>query len=164
MRRCTLFYIFLILFFASCRSVAPAVQESTREVVREVVRTDTIITIAPDTATLAALLRCDSAGNVLIAQLTEAQGKRLALELQLHATAGGQTALRIDCKADSLQRLLNALRTETTIRDNTHTTQTLVQKVVPTFYRNCTRGFWLLLSAIVLYLAARIVIKFYLRR
>lgn len=62
MRRCTLFYIFLILFFAACRSVAPAVQESTREVVREVVRTDTIITIAPDTATLAALLRCDSAG------------------------------------------------------------------------------------------------------
>lgn len=163
MRRCTLFYIFLILFFASCRSVAPAVQESTREVVREVVRTDTIITIAPDTATLEALLRCDSAGNVLIAQLTEAQGKRLALELQLH-TAEGQTALHIDCKADSLQRLLNALRTETTIRDSTHTTQTLVQKVVPTFYRNCTRGFWLLLSAIVLYLAARIVIKFYLRR
>lgn len=55
MRRCTLFYIFLVLFFASCRSVAPAVQESTREVVREVVRTDTIITIAPDTATLEAL-------------------------------------------------------------------------------------------------------------
>lgn len=159
MRRCTLFYIFLVLFFASCRSVAPAVQESTREVVREVVRTDTIITIAPDTATLEALLRCDSAGNVLIAQLTEAQGKRLALELQLH-TAKGQTALRIDCKADSLQRLLNALRTETTIRDSTHTTQTLVQNEVPTFYRNCTRGFWLLLSAIVLYLA----IKFYLRR
>ncbi len=162
MRRCAL--ILLLSFLVACRSVAPTVQKSTRETVREVVYTDTLLTIAPDSATLAALLQCDSAGNVLIAQLAEAQGERLALEMKLHTTTGGQTALRIDCKADSLQRLLNKLRVETTIRDSIATTQTLVHDVVPTFYRNCTRGFWALLSALVLYIAARLVIKFYLRR
>ncbi len=39
-----------------------------------------------------------------------------------------------------------------------------VEKVVPALYKNCTRGFFVLLSVIVLYIVARILIRVYLKK
>lgn len=39
-----------------------------------------------------------------------------------------------------------------------------VEKVVPALYKNCTRGFFVLLSVIVLYIAIRILIRVYLKK
>ena len=39
-----------------------------------------------------------------------------------------------------------------------------VEEVVPALYKNCTRGFVVLLSVIVLYIVGRILIRVYLKR
>jgi len=157
-----IFAIVLLMFpVSSCRTQQPVVAENTREVVRETHTTDTLITIVPDTASLLLSLRCDSARNILIEQLTQEQGKRLTLEMRLRNRHGHAT-LNVDCKADSLQTLVNKLREQIITGETTHGTQ--VQKVVPTFYRNCTRGFFVLLAGIVLYIVVRILIRVYLRK
>lgn len=51
-----------------------------------------------------------------------------------------------------------------TIYQDRKTETVRVEKVVPTFYKNCTRGFFVLLSVVVLYIAARILIRVYLRK
>ena len=144
--------LLLAIAFVSCKSPQPIVQEVTKEVVRETTRTDTLVTIAPDTASMQALLRCDSAGQVLIAQLTEEQGKRLAIEARLRNTDHG-TMIEIDCKQDSLQRLVAKLKESIIMSDSRKQTETVTVEVVPNYYRNCTRGFWVLLSGIVIAIA-----------
>lgn len=158
---CAFIALLLSWVLRGCKTPQPIVVENTREVVRETHRTDTLIAFVPDTASLQALLLCDSAGHVLIARLTEEQGKRLALETRLRQTAQG-TELRVDCKADSLQAVVNKLREQIIMGETTHDTQ--VQEIVPTFYRNCTRGFFVLLSVIVLYIVVRILIRVYLKK
>lgn len=39
-----------------------------------------------------------------------------------------------------------------------------VEKVVPTFYRTCTRGFWLILSILIVGAVGRILIRVYLKK
>lgn len=146
------FALLLAMALAGCKTPQPIVQEVEREVIRETTRTDTLVTIEPDTASLHALLRCDSAGQVLIAQLTEEQGRRLAIEARLRDTDKG-TVIEIDCKQDSLQRLVAKLKESIIMSDNRKRTETVTLEVVPTYYRNCTRGFWVLLSAIAIAVA-----------
>lgn len=57
----------------SCKTPQPIVQTEVKEVLVEREVRDTIVTIAPDSASIKALLECDSAGNVLIKELQEAQ-------------------------------------------------------------------------------------------
>ena len=97
---------------SSCRTPQPIVQTEVKEVVVEREVRDTIVTIAPDSASIKALLECDSAGNVLIRELEETQGKNIALEMALKNKQNdkGESAgatLEIDCKADSLQMVID---------------------------------------------------------
>ena len=39
-----------------------------------------------------------------------------------------------------------------------------VERVVPALYKNCTRGFFVLLSVVVLYIVVRILIRVYLKK
>jgi hypothetical protein len=103
--------IILAWLMTACKTPQPIVQTEVKEVVIEREVRDTIVTIAPDSASIKALLECDSAGNVLIKELQEAQGKNVALQAQLHNTNKG-TAIVIDCKQDSLERVI-ALKDET---------------------------------------------------
>lgn len=77
----------IAVWMCSCK-----VQDCTPETI---VR-DTIVAIAPDSASIKALLECDSAGNVLIRELTEAQGKNVKLQLSLQQ-ASGNGVVTIDC-------------------------------------------------------------------
>lgn len=99
----------LLLSLVGCKTPQPIVTTETKEVVIEREVRDTIITTKPDSATIKALLECDSAGNVLIRELEEAQGKNLSLEMLLKQDKGKTTGatLEIDCKADSLQMVID---------------------------------------------------------
>ena len=102
----------MLIFFVSCKTPQPIVQTEVKEVVVEREVRDTIVTIAPDSASIKALLECDSAGNVLIKELQEEQGKNVALEMALKNKQNdkGESAgatLEIDCKADSLQMVID---------------------------------------------------------
>lgn len=78
----------LVWLLQSCKTPQPIVQTEVKEVVREREVRDTIVTIAPDSASIKALLECDSAGNVLIKELQEAQGKNVKLQLSLEQASG----------------------------------------------------------------------------
>ena len=73
---------------ASCSTPQPIVQTEVKDVVIEREVRDTIVTIAPDSASIKALLECDSAGSVLIKELEEAQGKNVKLQLSLQQASG----------------------------------------------------------------------------
>jgi hypothetical protein len=100
----------LVWMLQGCKSPQPIVQTEVKEVVVEREVRDTIVTIAPDSASIKALLECDSAGNVLIRELQEAQGKNVKLQLSLEQ-ASGNGVVTVECKQDSLERVI-ALQNE----------------------------------------------------
>ena len=123
----------LIVF--GCRAPQPIVQTEVKEVLVERTITDTIVTIAPDSASIKALLECDSAGNVLIRELEEVQGKNVSLALALKNLKGKPTTLSVDCKQDSLEKVI-ALKDET-IKElsNNKQTETIEVKYIPDFVK-----------------------------
>ena len=118
-----------------CRTPQPIVQTEVKEVLIERVVTDTIVTIAPDSASIKALLECDSAGNVLIKELEEVQGKNVSLALALKNAKGKPATLSVDCKQDSLEKVI-ALKDET-IKElsNNKQTETIEVKYIPDFVK-----------------------------
>ena len=114
----------------SCKTNQPIVQTEVKEVVVEKEVRDTIVTIAPDSASIKALLECDSAGNVLIKELQEAQGKNVALQAQLKNTNKG-TAIVIDCKQDSLERVIALQNEKISELSNNKQTETIEVKYIP---------------------------------
>ena len=126
--------IVLTIILASCKTQQPIVQAEVKEVVIEREVRDTIVTIQPDSASIKALLECDSAGNVLIKELQEEQGKNVALQAQLKQTNKG-TALVIDCKADSLQVLVDKYREELSQVSDNKQVETIEVKYIPSFVK-----------------------------
>ena len=123
----------LAVCFCSCRTPQPIVQTEVKEVLVERTITDTIVTIAPDSASIKALLECDSAGNVLIKELQEIQGKNVSLALALKNSQKGKPigTLSVDCKQDSLEKVI-ALKDET-IKElsNNKQVETIEVKYIP---------------------------------
>ena len=118
----------LIVF--GCRTPQPIVQTEVKEVVIEKEVRDTIVTIAPDSASIKALLECDSAGNVLIRELTEAQGKNVKLQLSLQQ-ASGNGVVTVDCKQDSLERVIALQNEKISELSNNKQTETIEVKYIP---------------------------------
>lgn len=125
--------VVLCLAMFGCRTHQPIVQTETKEVLVERVVTDTIVTIQPDSASIKALLECDSAGNVLIKELEEVQGKNVSLALALKNAKGKPATLSVDCKQDSLEKVI-ALKDET-IKElsNNKQVETIEVKYIPAF-------------------------------
>lgn len=120
----------MVWLLQSCKTPQPIVQTEVKEVVIERDVRDTIVTIAPDSASIKALLECDSAGNVLIKELQEAQGKNVALQAQLKNTNKG-TAIVIDCKQDSLERVIALQNEKISELNNNKQTETIEVKYIP---------------------------------
>ena len=147
--------IVLIPFILNgCKTCVPVVEY--RDSIRTVeVRThDTTIVTAADSASLQLLLRCDSANNVLIDEVTNANGERLSLQMKLQRLLNGQSQLNIQCREDSL---LQIIQWQDSII-STMTNQTIVQQVevVPDYYKNTSVGFWILLAIILLLIGWKI--------
>lgn len=124
----------MLVWMVSCRTPQPIVQTEVKEVVVEREVRDTIVTILPDSASIKALLECDSAGNVLIKELQEAQGKNVALQAQLKNTNKG-TAIVIDCKQDSLERVIALQNEKLSELNNNKQTETVEVKYIPDFVK-----------------------------
>ena len=114
-----------------CKTPQPIVQTEVKEVLIEREVRDTIVTIEPDSASIKALLECDSAGNVLIRELQEIQGKNVSLALALKNAKGKPATLSVDCKQDSLEQVI-AMRDET-IKElsNNKQVETIEVKYIP---------------------------------
>lgn len=152
----TLIALFLLIV-QSCCTHQPLVQSEVKEVLVERTITDTIVTIAPDSASIKALLECDSAGNILIKELEEAHGKNVSLALALKNAKGKTATLSVDCKQDSLEKVIE-LKDET-IKElsNNKQTETVEVKYIPAFVQVFA---WIGGSAVLL-LLIWIVLKVY---
>ena len=148
----------LVAMLQGCKTPQPIVQTDVKEVVIEKEVRDTIVTIAPDSASIRALLECDSAGNVLIKELEEVQGKNVSLALALKNSQKGKPAtLAIDCKQDSLEKVI-ALKDET-IKElsNNKQVETIEVKYIP----EVVKWFAWIGGASVLYVLLRIALWIY---
>ena len=128
----------LVTILPSCKTPEPIVQTEFKEVVVEREVRDTIVTIQPDSASIKALLECDSAGNVLIKELQESQGKNMALELLLRGYKNKPnepskpiTELLVDCKQDSLERVVELQNEKISELSNNKQTETIEVKYIP---------------------------------
>lgn len=114
MKRTCLFLILLLL--AACRTTQTLQTDTTREV--RIVERDTLITIAPDSATVRALLDCDSTNQVILRRLETRNGTRIAATAKTTESTGS-LLFSVDCHEDSLSRelrlrdsIITTLRTE----------------------------------------------------
>ena len=142
----------------SCRTPQPIVQTEFKEVIVEREVRDTIVTIQPDSASIKALLECDSAGNVLVKELQEVQGKNVALQAKLKQTNKG-TALVVDCKTDSLERVIALQNEKISELNNNKQTETIEVKYIPAFVKVMA---WIG-GALTLLLLIWVVLKVYRR-
>lgn len=124
----------LVWMLQSCKTPQPIVQTEVKEVVVEREVRDTIVTILPDSASIKALLECDSAGNVLIKELQEAQGKNVKLQLSLEQ-ASGNGVVTVECKQDSLERVIALQNEKISELSNNKQTETIEVKYIPTFVK-----------------------------
>lgn len=150
--------IILAWLMTACKTPQPIVQTEVKEVVIEREVRDTIVTIAPDSASIKALLECDSAGNVLIKELQEEQGKNVSLQAQLKNTNKG-TALVIDCKQDSLEKVIALQNEKIQELNNNKQTETIEVKYIPAFVKVMA---WIG-GALTLLLLIWVVLKVYRR-
>ena len=146
----------------SCRTCEPIIETVETERIVKIHTRDTVITEKPDSASMRALLHCDSAYNVVLDELITMQGDRIETKLEMERLRNGGLLLNINCKEDSL-------RHEIQLRDSTITElqkQTVVvrEKYVPNYYKNTSIGFWVLLGIIVVYIVVRILIRVYLKK
>lgn len=139
-----------------------------QQTIVETERYDTTYTVAGDSATAAMLFRCDSLGNVYLANLNTEQGKRMRLELllttmqeRLDSTNRAQDNkptnqpmyVRVDCKEDSFEVVIRGLRERIAYMEHNRKTEQVEVRYIPKFYRNCTAGFWTLLALLIIAVA-----------
>ena len=167
--------VIFCLFFGGCKSLPPAVTETNTNTLIERAQVDSLIKVASDLARAQLALECDSIGNVHIRELNTLQGERTRLEIALRAAleAANQQPqaqpnkpakpaqnpvflLDVDCKSDSLQLLVNKLRERIREIEISNHTETVEVKVVPPYYRNTSKGFWVLLAILVLIIGWKI--------
>ena len=166
--------LWLCLTLVGCKSQQPIVTETNTNTLIEREQVDSLIKVAADRARAQLALECDSLGNVHIRELNTLQGERTRLEIALRAAleAANQQQtqpnkpakpaqnpvflLDVDCKSDSLQLLVNKLRERIREIESSNHTETVEVKVVPPYYQNTSKGFWVLLAILVLIIGWKI--------
>lgn len=155
--------ILLMFVCTSCKKVQYIQGETITKEVRIVERDTTIVTKA-DSASLTALLSCDSAYNVVLGDLEMSEGERINLEWRLEMTqrnGRNMAALNVDCKEDSLAQQI-------ALRDSVISTlheRNIVEYVRQRngYDRFVSWGFWILLIKDLLIIAAWALKKFYIK-
>lgn len=145
--------LIILLCFSSCKSQQPIVQTVEKERIVEIHTRDTAIITKADSASLQALLYCDSAYNVVVDELTTLQGERIKTSTKTQQT-GKNVLLQVDCKEDSLRNVVQ-LKDKTIQELKSHV---IVQEVkyVPNYYKNTSTGFWILLAVLVVIIGWKI--------
>ena len=147
------------LCFSGCKTVQTQTEYKERTV--EVRVRDTIITTSADSASIRALLHCDSAYNVVISELTTLQGTRIKADVTTNKTTNSTTKglqIAIDCKEDSLQIVCHMK--DSLIRDLTQKVEVLSVPRDRTGYdKFCSVFFWIVVVILLLIAAFKICDK-----
>lgn len=159
---CALINLYAFLLMSSCRTCEPIIETVETERIVNVHTRDTVITEKPDSASMQALLYCDSAYNVVLDELVTMQGDRIEIELEMERLRNGGLLLSMGCKEDSLRHEIQLL--DSTITELQKQTVVVREKYVPNYYKNTSIGFWVLLGIIVVYIVARILIRVYIKK
>lgn len=159
---CALINLYAFLLMSSCRTCEPIIETVETERIVNVHTRDTVITEKPDSASMRALLYCDSAYNVVLYELVTMQGDRIKTELEMERLHYGGLLLDMNCKEDSLRHEIQ-LR-DSTIMELQKQTVVVREKYVPNYYKNTSIGFWVLLGIVIVYIVAQILIRVYLKK
>ena len=180
-----LLFLYVITVFQSCKTPKPIVDTTTQNNTIVSERYDSAHSIEGDSATLKALFRCDSLGNVYLDNLTTEQGKRINLEMNIQslqialdstrnalasARAKGKESgnttpapptnqpmfVEIDCKEDSFMVVIRGLRERIAVYEEKERKEQIPVREVSDYHKNCARGFWTLLIANALIIAFKI--------
>lgn len=143
---------------SSCRTTQPYVSGTNTQdsVYVYVENTDTLVVFAPDSASMKALLECDSMGNVLLRELEQEQGRNIALSASLKGNV-----MTVDCKQDSLQQLVNCLREVVREYEANNKTAVVTVEVVPKYYKFTSWAFWIVMAVVLVCIAWWVAKKFY---
>lgn len=144
----------------ACKTQPIGQTVETVRVERETVR-DTVLKFAPDSASVRALLECDSLNNVIIVELERERGARIEPKVKKQRNENGGLVLQVDCKEDSL-------KAEIQIRDKyieeLKSSTTKVPVRVRSGYDKFTSWFfWIVVVLILIRIAWWVVKKYYLR-
>lgn len=183
MKRFMFMMSLVLLLFSGCKTPQNTTSSTSQQTALISERVDSAINVAGDSARAALLLRCDSLGNVYLANLVTEQGRRMRLELLLQgaynqrdslfrALSAKNTApavssptapqkqprntpllLDIDCKEDSFELIVRGLRERVMYLEENKERVEVPVKYVPDYYKNCTRGFWTLLVVLIVAIA-----------
>lgn len=152
-------YLIICACVCACKTQPISQAVETVRVERETVR-DTVLKFAPDSASVRALLECDSLNNVIVIELERERGARIKTNVQKQKSGGG-LILQVDCKEDSL-------KAEIQVRDKyieeLKSSETQAPVRVRNWYDRFTSwGFWIFIILILIRLAWWVVKKYYLR-
>lgn len=150
-------YLLISILCSGCRPQYVAGETIYKEV--RVIDHDTIITTEADSASVRALLHCDSAYNVVVDELAVANGARIKAEAKLAQKPSKQAELSIDCKEDSLRNEI-AWRDSTILSMTERTIIVEKERERSRYDKFTARGFWVLLSIFALALARRAYLLF----
>ena len=152
--------IILAIALHGCKCPCDAVVTNTSDSTNVQVRgRDTVIVTKADSASLLALLKCDSAYNVVLFDLVCMQGERIDANSHAQHTSDGGMILTFDCKEDSLE---NIIHMQDSIIKSFHA-ETVVKYVEvekSPFLYNSGIALWVLISLAVIAAIIGIVIKF----
>lgn len=155
----TCIVLLLCACFGGCRCPECVTTTEVEKVVKVVERDTTIVTKA-DSASVSALLKCDSAYNVVLFELVSIQGERIKAQANTKKQ-GKDLALTLNCKEDSL--LTEIQLRDSIIATTTTNTKIIREKYVPGYYKFVSWGFWILLAILIL-LGAWKILKTYLKK
>lgn len=124
----------------------------------KVIEHDTTLVTKADTATINALLHCDSAFNVVLDELAAENGARLTAEAKLKRTTDSNgvkhTEITFECKEDSLEQVVHlkdSIIHEITERNIIELDK--ARKENTKFAKFCIRYFWTTAVALALLIA-----------
>ena len=160
--------IICALFCQACKASNPVVTPTnttdTADTTDINVRTREIRVITEaDSASIKALLRCDSAYNVVIDELAALQGERIKADANVKKEPDGGVLFTVDCKEDSLMQIIRAQDSIIkSIRSYKQVVYIPVDKPISDYYQFTSDGFWILLSALALIIGLKVA-KAYLK-
>lgn len=148
----TLILLGMMISFSSCKCQGYIEKEVYIE------RIDTVIKVNSDTITNTIIVECDSTNTPIIIEKSNGESRRGNL---ISNTSLQNKTLTINNTAtiDSLNIIIEKLRESKSIKQR----EIVEVPTIPSFYKNCTIGFWVLLIGIILLIVIKIIIKFYLK-
>jgi hypothetical protein len=116
----TFVFILLVLSFAACRTSRTST--SSHSIInRTDIQIDTLVFTRPDSASIVALIRCDSLGNAYLSEITMLQtGRSVRPSLSVK-----NNLAYFDCKVDSMAVYMKLFRRFESVSDTTATVVTV---------------------------------------